>query len=199
MASAVSKFKRMQFIGVTNKLRDGYWTVKTALYYRPQFASIGRRSAIAKPLLIRNPRGISIGANTRIRDGARLEVVDREGLTPGRLVIGSHVRIEQYVHIVCCDRVSIGDNVTITPGCVIVDTSHPTDISDQHRAESIERASTHVTIGNNVFLGARTIVLPGVTIGDNSVIGAGSVVTKDIPANSIANGVPAKVIKRIAD
>lgn len=54
-----------------------------------------------------------------------------------------------------------------------------------------------ITIGDNVWLGANVIVLPGVTIGENSVIGAGSVVTKDIPANVVAFGSPCKVYREI--
>ena len=56
-----------------------------------------------------------------------------------------------------------------------------------------------ITIGDNVWLGGGVIVLPGVTIGDNAVIGAGAVVTKDIPANAIAAGNPAKVIRYITE
>jgi hypothetical protein len=52
-----------------------------------------------------------------------------------------------------------------------------------------------ITVGNNVYIGVRTIILPGVNIGDNSIIGAGSIVTKDIPPNSVAAGIPARVIK----
>lgn len=193
----VSKLHRRQWLGVAEKLRDGYWLFKTRFYYRPQFAEVGRNSVIIKPMLIRNPKGISIGANSRIRDGARIEVVDRPGCDPGRLVIGENVRIEQSVHIVCCDTITIGDNVTITPGCVIVDTSHPEFTRGAHRAEVVDGKPSHVIIGDNVFLGARTIVLPNVTIGHNSVIGAGSIVSRDVPANSVASGSPARTSRQI--
>ena len=56
-----------------------------------------------------------------------------------------------------------------------------------------------VIIGNNVWIGSGANILPGVSIGDNSIIGAGSVVIKDIPANSVAVGIPAKVIKNLDD
>lgn len=71
-----------------------------------------------------------------------------------------------------------------------------TSIGD--RDDHPERLGTSpqpVHIGNNVFIGMHCIVMKGVTIGDNSIIGAGSIVTKDIPANCIAAGVPCKVIK----
>lgn len=57
----------------------------------------------------------------------------------------------------------------------------------------------HVTIGNNCWIGANSVICPGVTIGDNTVIGAGSVVTKDIPANCVAAGNPCKVIRPIGE
>ena len=66
------------------------------------------------------------------------------------------------------------------------------------RAEGTE-ISKPVTVGNNVWIGVGATVLAGVTIGDNSVIGAGSVVTKDIPANVVAAGVPCRVLREITE
>lgn len=57
--------------------------------------------------------------------------------------------------------------------------------------------NTAITIGNNVFIGAGAIILSNVTIGDNSIIGAGAIVTRSIPSNSVAIGIPAKVVKTI--
>lgn len=62
-----------------------------------------------------------------------------------------------------------------------------------------DMSSSPVHIGNNVWIGSGSVILPGVTIGDNAVIGAGSVVTKDIPSDMIAVGNPAKVIRSIYD
>lgn len=59
--------------------------------------------------------------------------------------------------------------------------------------------ATPVTIGNDVWIGGNVTILPGVTIGDRAVIAAGAVVTKDIPANTVAGGVPAKVIKELPE
>lgn len=89
-------------------------------------------------------------------------------------------------------KVTFGDNVLIAPNCGFYTAEHPID--PELRKSGLESARP-ITIGNNVWIGAQSIILPGVTIGDNSVIGAGSVVTKDIPANAIAVGNPCKVIK----
>ena len=90
--------------------------------------------------------------------------------------------------------VTIGDDCFIGPGVHIYTACHSTNPTERNtRKEWAEP----VTIGNNVWIGGNVTILPGVTIGDNCTIGAGSVVTHDIPANSIAAGNPAKVIKKL--
>jgi len=89
-------------------------------------------------------------------------------------------------------KVVIGDNCTITYGCIIL--SH--DRSEMHINPGSSGEYT-TTLGDNVYLGVGSIILPGVTIGDNSVIGAGAIVTKDVPPGVVAVGNPAKVIKEI--
>lgn len=91
-------------------------------------------------------------------------------------------------------RVTIGDNVFIGPNVSIFTACHPID--PEARNTGVEWAEA-VTIGNNVWLGGDVTILPGVTIGDNCVIGAGSVVTKDVAANTVVGGNPAKIIKLV--
>ena len=89
-------------------------------------------------------------------------------------------------------RIRIGDGCHITYGCVI--------LSHDRAAQQIDPEDSgegSLIIGNNVFIGVNSVVLRNVTIGDNSVIGAGSIVTKDIPANVLASGNPAKVIRQL--
>lgn len=93
-------------------------------------------------------------------------------------------------------KVTFGDNVFIAPNCGFYTAGHPLDITSRNKG--LEYAYP-ITVGNNVWIGANVVVLPGVTIGDNSVIGAGSVVVKDIPANVVAVGNPCKVIKTISN
>jgi long-chain acyl-CoA synthetase len=88
-----------------------------------------------------------------------------------------------------------GDNVMMGPEVVVYTSGHCFDRTDIPMAEQGSTSPRAVTIGNDVWLGRRVIIMPGVTIGDGCVIGAGAVVTKDIPAYSVAGGVPAKVIK----
>ncbi|KAH7723994.1 hypothetical protein AAVH_08432 [Aphelenchoides avenae] len=100
------------------------------------------------------------------------------------------------VNLVILDAVKVvmGDNVLLAPNVSIHTAGHPLDVP--RRRATMEIAHP-VKIGNDVWIGAGATILPGVTIGDGCVIGAGSVVTKDVPANSLAVGVPAKVVKKL--
>ncbi|WP_304609941.1 sugar O-acetyltransferase [Muribaculum intestinale] len=91
-------------------------------------------------------------------------------------------------------RVVFGDNVFIGPNCGFYTAGHPIDSIERNKGLEFARP---IIVGNNVWIGANVTVVPGVTIGDNCVIGAGSVVTKDIPDNTVAVGNPCKVIKSI--
>lgn len=93
-------------------------------------------------------------------------------------------------------KVEIGNNVFFAPNVSIYTAGHP--IHPQAR-NSLYEYGMPIKIGNNVWVGGNTVILPGVTIGDNCVIGAGSVVTKDIPSNAVAVGNPCKVIRKITD
>jgi maltose O-acetyltransferase len=88
-------------------------------------------------------------------------------------------------------RVSIGDDVQIGPNVQLLTATHPLD-AEQRRSKW--ESGKAITIGDNVWLGGGVIVCPGVTIGENTVVGAGSVVTKDLPANVLAVGSPARVL-----
>lgn len=90
--------------------------------------------------------------------------------------------------------VTFGDNVFIAPNCGFYTAGHPLDAGLRNRG--LEYALP-ITVGNNVWIGAQSVILPGVTIGDNCVIGAGSVVTRNIPPNTVAVGNPCKVLKTI--
>ncbi|MFE7575472.1 sugar O-acetyltransferase [Streptomyces sp. NPDC057521] len=90
--------------------------------------------------------------------------------------------------------ITIGRDCQIGPNVQLLTPTHP--VEPEPRRDKLE-AARPITIGDNVWLGGGAIVLAGVTIGDNSVIGAGAVVTKDIPANVVAVGNPARVIRSI--
>lgn len=103
------------------------------------------------------------------------------------------------------NKIVVGDNALIAPGVSILTAFHPTNFRDRfgepREDGSFEFCKTRtapVVIGDNVWIGAGAIVLPGVTIGDNVVIGAGSVVTRDVPCNVVAYGNPCRVARENA-
>lgn len=92
--------------------------------------------------------------------------------------------------------VTFGDDVMLAPGVLISTATHPLD--PIKRKKGIEMAYP-ITLGNNVWVGMGAKILDGVTIGDNAVIAAGAVVNKDVPANVVVAGVPARIIRHVAD
>ncbi|POT58492.1 galactoside O-acetyltransferase [Citrobacter amalonaticus] len=113
-----------------------------------------------------------------------------------RIHIGDNFYANFNLTIVDDYTVTIGDNVLIAPNVTISVTGHPIHHTLRKAGEMF---SFPVTIGNNVWIGSHVVINPGITIGDNTVIGAGSVVTKDIPSNVVAVGVPCRVIREIND
>lgn len=103
--------------------------------------------------------------------------------------------------ILDCAPITIGDDVMLAPGVHIYAATHP--LNARHRKLDDEsnyyELAFPVKIGNNVWIGGRAVICPGVIIGDNSVIGAGSVVIKDVPANVVVAGNPAKIVRHIDD
>ena len=112
------------------------------------------------------------------------------------IVVGEDFFANYNFTVLDVAKVIIGDNAQIAPNVSIYTAGHP--LHPESRNSGYEYGIP-VTIGNNVWIGGNTVILPGVTIGDNVVIGAGSVVTKDIPANMIAAGNPCKVIREITE
>jgi acetyltransferase-like isoleucine patch superfamily enzyme len=110
----------------------------------------------------------------------------------GRLIIGDRAFINYGVDIAATGLVAIGADCFIGTHVSIIDNDFH-GLVDRHQTP----ASRPVIIGDNVWIGNRAIILPGVTIGEGAVVGAGSVVTRDVPARSVAAGNPARVIREL--
>lgn len=108
---------------------------------------------------------------------------------------GSHIYANSNLTLVDDGHIFIGDRVMLGPNVTIATANHPPE--PELRAQGLQ-INRDVIIGENTWIGAGAIIVPGVTIGKNVVIGAGSIVTKDIPDNALAVGNPCRVIREIA-
>ncbi len=110
------------------------------------------------------------------------------------LRIGKGVFINSGVMFTDLGVITLADNVLVGPNATIISVNHPLDPQKRHEVEM-----KPVLIDENAWLGANATILPGVTVGQNAVVAAGAVVTKDVPANTVVAGVPAKIIKKIGE
>ena len=108
--------------------------------------------------------------------------------------LGNNVYANFNLTLVDDTHIYIGDDVMLGPNVTLATAGHPIDPEIRKQATQF---NIPITIGSNVWVGANTVVLPGVSIGENSVIGAGSIVTKDIPADVVAVGNPCRVLRPI--
>lgn len=110
------------------------------------------------------------------------------------LTVGERTFINYSFTALDVAPITIGDDVQIGPNVQLLTPTHP--VEPGPRKDKLEAAKP-ITIGNNVWIGGGAIVLPGVSVGENSVIGAGAVVTKDVPANVVVVGNPAREVKQL--
>ncbi len=194
----IRKFLKLRLPDKLNALQVVFYRLKGVFYYRRVFGSFGIDSVLFGPMLLSNPRFIYIGSNVTIRKGVRLEAIVSDPANPPELRIGNNVNIEQNVHVVCHSRVVIGNDVSITGHCAVVDVTHPyEDVHDPVRiGDRILAERSFVEIGDGSFLGFNAIVLPNVRIGAYCIVGAHSLVTRDVPDYSVVAGNPAKVLRR---
>jgi len=168
------------------------------------FGSFGDGSFIVKPCFLQgeNLSNISVGNNTRIQGHSYLEVWP--GLNNKSFAscirIGNNCKIGEYNHITSVGRIEIGDGFLSGRFVLITDNSHGGLSQEEAMVPPANRELIYkgeIIIGQNVWVGDKVTIVGNVHIGNNVVIGANSVVTRDIPSNSLAAGVPARVIRTI--
>lgn len=126
---------------------------------------------------------IIVNGNFQIYEGAKIFVGDSASLDLGRGYINNNAGL------ICFENIQIGNDVVISGNVIIIDT-------DGHVIKEHGFTKTKpIKIGNHVWIGLNSIILKGVKIGDGAIIAAGSVVNRDIPENTLAGGVPAKILK----
>ena len=112
----------------------------------------------------------------------------------GDVIIGDYTRVG--LHNTIIGPVTIGNHVNLAQGITVTALNHNFE-SPGSRIDEQGVSTKPVTIGNDIWIGANAVILPGVSIGDHSVVAAGAVVTKDVPPHSLVAGVPARIIKQI--
>lgn len=166
-------------------------------FLRPQFERLGQEPAVMKPWHVEiNGGPISLGDYASViatsDNKVRLTVWSvNDG--QGRITIGHYCLICAGVRISAATEITIGDNCMMAQRVYITDA----DWHDLYDRGRFIGKSAPVTIGDNVWIGDSAIICKGIAIGNNSIIGAGAVVVKDIPANVVAAGNPAVVLKRL--
>ncbi len=158
----------------------------------------GSYIAIRTKLQLRSVDAIKIGKGSCISEFSTIIIHDDQNSSfrGSELIIGENTYIGEYNNIRAGGgRIVIGDKCLISQHITITAANHSIHQGMYIVDQPWSTVNNYVVIGNDVWIGANALVLPGVKIGNGAVIGGGSVVTKDIPANAVAVGNPAKVIK----
>ena len=182
------------------------------IFYKLLFKKVGNGVVFGKSITIRNPYKIIIGNNVIIDENVMLDEkgIDNQGIIlndgvyigrntilsckNGDIILNKNANLGFNCEVYSLKKVEIGENVLIAAYTYIIGGGHMSSDAETLFRDQ-EKHAICIKIGNNVWLGAKTIVMDGCDIGDNSIIGAGAVVTKSIPDYSVAAGIPAKVIK----
>ena len=169
----------------TEKIMHEVWHLRNVIYssiVRCHFKSIGKGGRFCYPLILNGGKNILIGDKFSLRERGRIEAIDL------------------YQGVNYTPSIIIGNNVLLGSHIFISDHSHGKLNKTDIKKVAIERrlySKGNIIIEDNVWIGEGCVILPNVKIGQNSVIGANTVVTKDVPRNSIVVGNPGRVIRQI--
>lgn len=151
-------------------------------------ARLAARVRIGSRCVVKRPWCLSIGERSQLEHQVHIKATSDQA----RIRLGKDVFVGCNTEFDISDSLTIGNGVLIAPGCFITDHGH------RHRADQVIASQgcdvASVVIGDDVWLGAQVIVLAGVSIGAGAIVAAGAVVPRDIPAQAIVAGVPARVI-----
>ncbi len=165
--------------------RAGRWATHAVSSALPQFCFNRTRSRALRTL------GLRLGERSLLMGPLR---ITGPGDSAELLSIGEDVVITGPLHVDVGARVAIGDRTYIGHDVTLLTVDHEIASGKQRCGEP---QAGPITIGSGAWLGSKVIVLPGVTIGDGAVVAAGAVVTRDVPANTIVGGVPARVLREL--
>ena len=175
-----------------------------SIWIRSEFKKFGNKSYIARYCTLRGGKYISIGENASFGRNAVITCWDSyrgKNYTPS-ISIGNNVSIGEYSHITAINSIVIGDNVLTGKRVTITDNSHGNNTWNELNIPPAERnlfSKGPVVIEDNVWIGDKVSIMPGVVIGKGSVIAANSVVTHNVQPYSIFGGIPAKKLREVKE
>jgi acetyltransferase-like isoleucine patch superfamily enzyme len=193
------KIKKFMSYPLSKKFRvvnNIYYLIKSQLFYKFFFKSIGKNSIIKNPLLL-SPEYISMGKNVYILDDARIEGVEHyHGVDfKPHIIIEDGVIMNQRCHITAADTLIIGENTTISFDVMITNVDHEyEDLSLSIIKQPLVVKKTE--IGKNCFLGGGVKIQAGTILGRHCIVGTNAVVRGVFPDYCVIVGIPAKIVKR---
>lgn len=179
MLAAIEKTVGPYLALLGDRLRAAWW--------RMRGAKLGNKSRIGQNCLIVRPWCLNTAEHVQFEHGVYLKMVDDNA----RVVLGREVFVGYGTEMDISNSLTLGSHVLIAPGCFLTDHHHRRGAHERISTQGCESAP--VDIGDDVWIGANAVVLPGVRIGRGAIVGAGAVVTHDVEAMTIVTGVPARV------
>jgi acetyltransferase-like isoleucine patch superfamily enzyme len=153
--------------------------LNAALGFLPRYQAQATRARMLSLVGFRIGEGTRLAGSPKINGGSNLFE---------NLIIGRNCEIEADCVLDLGERITIGDRVTLSPGVMILTSTHELDIRE-HRAGPVQLSP--VSVGDGAWLGARCVILPGVSIGPGAIVNPGSVVNKNVPPHTRFGGIPA--------
>ncbi len=188
--------RTLRFCARNGMLNRRYARLLWRYLLRRLFTASGRRWQTDGLLFLGRHLELEIARRGRVEFGRFVWIGDRTKIRchEGVVEIGSKTVLGQECTISAYQRVRIGEECVIADRAMFIDFDHGiVEVERPIRSQGIYKRD--VEIGNNVWIGYGACILRGVSVGDNSVIGTNSVVTKDVPANAVVGGIPARIIR----
>lgn len=192
----------LQMPGLAFRLLQRVQTVALKHYWLARFGRAGRGISIGLDFQAYQPERIELGHNVIIANRVTLRAMTTYPWTSPpqsfdpHIMIGDGCFINNGTQLSCIDQITLGRNVMIAENCFIADNNHGYENPALSIKEQPLTSKGPVTIGDDSWIGANSIIAGGVTIGRHCVIGANSMITRDVPDFSVAAGAPGKIIKR---
>jgi acetyltransferase-like isoleucine patch superfamily enzyme len=186
----------IRFLARNRMLNPRYARLLWRYLWRRLLTPAGRRWRSDGPLFLGTGLELKIEPRGQIRFGRFVWIGDETKIRchEGVVEIGSKTVMGQECTISAYQRVRIGEQCVIADRAMFIDFDHGiVEVERPIRSQGIYKRD--VEVGNNVWIGYGACILRGVSVGDNSVIGTNSVVTKDVPANAVVGGIPARIIR----